>query len=80
MVQWRSISQEGIYVPRRELCGSMEEEVLEKYKVDGAKRVLIKDVVSCQIGGSSTRKRGINFGSGERIVGLEFSLIQRIDS
>ena len=31
MVQWRSICQEGINDLRKELCGKMEEEALEKF-------------------------------------------------
>ena len=38
MVQWRSVCQQGIDGLWRELCGTTEEEVLEKYKVDGAKK------------------------------------------
>ena len=52
MVQWRSTSQEGIDGTWKELCGTVEEEVLEKCKVDEAKRVLIGEVVSRQLGGS----------------------------
>ena len=43
MVQWRSTSQEDIDVLWKELCGNMEEEVLEKYKVDEAKKIAYQE-------------------------------------
>ena len=47
MVQWRSITQEGIIELWKELCGNMEEEeVMEEYRVDGAQKVLVKGEVS----------------------------------
>ena len=36
VVRWRSISQEGSDELWKELCGTMAEEVLEKYEVDEA--------------------------------------------
>ena len=38
MRQWRHLSQEGIHVLWKQLCGKMEDK-LEKYKVDEAKKV-----------------------------------------
>ena len=38
MVHWRSISQEFIDGLWKELCGTMYEGVLERYKVDEAKK------------------------------------------
>ena len=38
MVQWKSINQEGLDNLWKELCGTMEEEVPEKYKVYENKR------------------------------------------
>ena len=38
MVQWRGFSQEGIGKLRKELRDTMEEEVLEKHKVDEANK------------------------------------------
>ena len=69
MVQW----PRGIDQLWKELCGTMWEEVFEKYKVDEAKMVLIKNVVSPQTGGSSRSKRGINLESDENLL-----MVQRI--
>ena len=38
MVQWRSISEEDIHELWTALCGRMEEEVLEKYNAEEAKK------------------------------------------
>ena len=38
MVQWRSISPEGMNDLWEELCGKMEEEVLEKCRVKEARK------------------------------------------
>ena len=37
MVQWKSISQKGKYEMWKEVCGTKEEEVVEKYKVEETK-------------------------------------------
>ena len=38
MVQWKSINQEEVHNLWKELCGKIQEEVLEKYKVEEFKR------------------------------------------
>ena len=52
----------------------MQKEVLEKYKVDEAKRVLVIDVVSPWTVGFSRSRKSINLECGEKTVGPEFSL------
>ena len=38
MIDWRGTSQEGIDRLWKDLCGTMEEEVLEEYRVEEAKK------------------------------------------
>ena len=70
MMQWRSISQDGINELWTELSGNPEEEVLEKYKVEEA-------VTSAYQGRGGplrwqivTRENGTNTRSGQRTVGF----------
>ena len=66
-MQWRSIIQEGIDGLLKDLCGTMQKEVLEKYK-------LVIDVVSPWTVGFSRSRKSINLECGEKTVGPEFSL------
>ena len=52
MVQWRSITQKEVDNQWKELCGAMEEEVLDNYKGD-ERRVCTEVVVSRWNGESS---------------------------
>ena len=73
LLQWRCINQEEKYDSWKELCGQLEEKVLEKYKVEEAK-------TGAHIGRGDSlewrivkKRRHINLDSGRQAVGREFS-------
>ena len=73
MVHWRSIRQEGKDDLWKEQCRNMEEESMEKCRVEDAKKdARTRDEVSRKMVIIKKKRRSINFESGQKIVGPEF--------
>ena len=73
MVQWRSIRQEGFHDLWKKPRGKMEEEVLEKKKVEEAKKDAYKGRGEPPTGGVPKKKRCIHFAKMERrLLGHNF--------
>ena len=76
-MQWKSICQEGIDGLWKELCDIMQEDILEKCKVDETKKRCLQGARRSSNVAGHREAKGVS-SSKERIVLPEFLMAQRV--